>query len=208
MFCHLTLLASFALWQEVYFSLQFSKSAVFPEWLLPVCCMAAYLSHIRRNRTKNGFFSLVTTGLWTLEKCLRPFPTEPKHFLPLRRLMVWMCASLACMSRNMVLSAHSPTLGRHIWVLCVKCCHYFCYLAMLTMRSFPLSICADGSTYHTLTVFTSLDLAFYGLQYTMRSSLDTWNMSRNLGVSAWSSLLQICRQHASFCILYVSFFYF
>lgn len=52
---------------------------------------------------------------------------------------------------------------------------------------FPLSTCAGGSTYHTLTVFTSLDLAFYGLQCTMRSSLDTQNMSRNSGMSADSA---------------------
>lgn len=57
-------------------------------------------------------------------------------------------------------------------------------LVVLIVLSFLLSPCADGSTYHTLTVFTSLDLVFYGLQFTMRSSLDTWNMSKNLGVSA------------------------
>lgn len=94
------------------FFLKLLESAVFPELLIPVCCMAVSLSHIRSAHTKFFFFYLV--GLSTLEKCQRHFPTEPKHFLPLRRLMVWMCASLACMSRNMVLSAHSPTLGRNI----------------------------------------------------------------------------------------------
>lgn len=162
---------------------------MFPEWLIPGCCMAAQLSHMRRNHTNVFvFFFPITSGLWTLEKCLRHFPTEPKHFLPLRRLMVWMCASSACMSRNMVLSAHSPTLGRlHLNIVCNMLPLRF-DLVILIILSFLLSTCADGSTYHTLTVFTSLDLAFYGLQYTMRSSLDTWNMSRNLGMSA-SSLL-------------------
>ena len=34
----------------------------------------------------------------------------------------------------------------------------------------PLSTSADGSTYHTLTVFTSSDLGFYEPQCTTRSS--------------------------------------
>lgn len=62
-------------------------------------------------------FVFVTTGLWTRVKCLRPFLTEPKHFLPLRRLMAWTCASLACMCRSMGLSAHSPTQGLCILIL-------------------------------------------------------------------------------------------
>lgn len=64
-------------------------------------------------------FVFITTGLWTRVKCPRPFPTEPKHFLPLRRLMAWMCASSACMCRSMALSAHSPTLGLYILILYV-----------------------------------------------------------------------------------------
>lgn len=62
-------------------------------------------------------FFFVTTGLWTQAKCPRPFPTEPKHFSPLRRLTAWTCVSLACTCRSTALSAHSPTLGLYIQLL-------------------------------------------------------------------------------------------
>lgn len=75
-------------------------------------------------------FVFVTAGLWTRVRCLRLFPTEPKHFLPLRRLMAWMCASSACTCRSMALSARSPTLGLYtLTVSCsVKALHSSCRL--------------------------------------------------------------------------------
>lgn len=64
--------------------------------------------------THSNLFFFITTGLLTRVKCPKPFPTEPKHFSPLRRLTVSTFASLACTCRSMAPSAHSPTLGLYI----------------------------------------------------------------------------------------------
>ena len=112
-------------------------------------------------------------------KCKRPSPTEPKHFSPLRRLTAWTCVSLACTCRSTAQSAHSPTLGLYSQLLYVTRGNKAGIRVKLTM--FPLSTSADGSTYHTLTVFTSSDLGFYEQQFTTRSSSAIWNMSRNSG---------------------------
>lgn len=54
----------------------------------------------------------------------------------------------------------------------------------------PLFSCADGSTYHTLIVFTSSDLGFCGQRCTTRSSSAILNMSRNSGTS-WPAALSL-----------------
>lgn len=59
--------------------------------------------------------------------------------------------------------------------------HFSCFVIYGLLTSFSLSTFADGSTYHTLTVFTSSDLGLYEQQCTTKSSLATLNMSRNSG---------------------------
>lgn len=57
-------------------------------------------------------FAILSTDLWTVERCQSLFHTGQKHFLLLRTLMGWMSVSLVCMFKNMDLIALSPTKGR------------------------------------------------------------------------------------------------
>lgn len=56
--------------------------------------------------------NLNCVGLWIVERWRSPFPIAPKPSLPLKRLMVWTCASLACTFRSMAPTALRPTRGK------------------------------------------------------------------------------------------------
>lgn len=139
------------------------------------------LNLLSKNRSSPAViddFSL--SGLWTLARCLKLFPTEPKHFLPLRRSMVSTCASSACTCRSTAPSALSQTLGQYLLTLLTaeqRSLNKPDWKSLLAL----LCPCADVSTYPTWTVFTSSDLGFCGRQCTTKSSSAIWNMSRNSG---------------------------
>lgn len=79
--------------------------------------MVFYVPELKEANFASNYFS---AGLLTQERCAKAFPTEPKHFLHLRRLMEWMCVSLACMSRNMDLNVPFLTPGIMQILICLK----------------------------------------------------------------------------------------